>query len=152
MIPGPREHLNGPSPVTACSTEITLPFEQHQAEQTPGITQANNYPNNGLGNNSLTSSIQQGSLIHQETQSHPYTSPGAKRNDASQFTSDYEAELCVPVFNTNVDAAHLMQEFDMVSFPNAAQLMQNFDMGSFGFTNTAQLMQDFDMFFPSSDV
>ena len=148
MIPGPREHLNGPNPVAACSTEITLPFEQHQAEQTSGITQANSYPNNGLGNYSLTSSIQQGSLIHQERQSHPCASSVARKNDSSQLTSDSEAELCVPEFNTNVDAAHLMQEFDMISFPNAAQLIQNFDMASFGFTNTAQLMQDFDMFFP----
>ena len=76
----------------------------------------------------------------------------ARKNDASLLTSDSEAELCVPGFNTDVDAAHLMQEFDMISFPNAAQLMQNFDMASFGFTNTAQLMQDFDVFFPSQDV
>ena len=62
VIPGPREHLNGPNPVAVCSTEITLPIEQHQTEQSSGLTHANSYPN-GLGDYPLTSSNQQGSLI-----------------------------------------------------------------------------------------
>lgn len=51
-----------------------------------------------------------------------------------------------------VNAAQLMQTFDVTSFLSASQLMQTFDMATFHFQNSGQLVEDPTFVQPSDKV
>ncbi|KAL4889173.1 hypothetical protein BDV59DRAFT_120943 [Aspergillus ambiguus] len=57
------------------------------------------------------------------------------------------------VFNPDaVNAAQLMQSFDVTSFPSASQLMQAFDLATFDFQNSGQLVEETNFAQTSSNV
>lgn len=53
-----------------------------------------------------------------------------------------ETEAHSTFSQNTVNAAQLMQSFDMTSFLSASELMQAFDLATFDFQNSGQLMED----------
>jgi hypothetical protein len=129
------------------------PPDPHRIEIPTGTIPANNHCNGNTPVESRIFQSNQDSHFYGESQVPSFASFADERNIAPHTVQGLELPTTSPVFNLNaVNAAQLMQDFDLISVQNAAQLMQTFDIASFDTINAAQLMRDFDIFLPAPDV
>ncbi|KAB8227930.1 uncharacterized protein BDW43DRAFT_316341 [Aspergillus alliaceus] len=139
-----EKHPDKNTAILNTGSQTTL-SEAYETEQMPGI--ANEVPDN-----TAVSSLM--GPTQQETQLTFFASPEATRQSLSetQVVSGPVQHTTMLVNLDSINAAHLMQNFDMISFANAAELMQNFDVTSFDPLTAAQLMPSFDLFPPLPDI
>ncbi|OJZ80066.1 hypothetical protein ASPFODRAFT_467176 [Aspergillus luchuensis CBS 106.47] len=95
-------------------------------------------PNDNLTIDSILHSADQTTM---EAGFQPSTAPIERRAGAHSILSQGA-----------VNAAQLMQTFDVTSFLSASQLMQTFDMATFHFQNSGQLVEDPTFVQPSDNV
>ncbi|KAB8240538.1 hypothetical protein BDV35DRAFT_398550 [Aspergillus flavus] len=126
------------------SSQTTL-SEPYGIQQVPGSA------NIVTGDTPVSSLI---SPTEQEAQPTLFMSPGTIRqpHSAAQRVSGTVQHTTSPFNIDSVNAAHLMQNFNITSFANAAELMENFDVTSFDPLTAASLMQSFDLFHPMPDI
>ncbi|GMG10138.1 unnamed protein product [Aspergillus oryzae] len=129
-------HAARKDPGGSTRTEPQIEQIQHRnASGTPGSSEVSN-------------------IAEQEAQPTLFMSPGTIRqpHSAAQRVSGTVQHTTSPFNIDSVNAAHLMQNFNITSFANAAELMENFDVTSFDPLTAASLMQSFDLFHPMPDI